>query len=149
MGIMWKYLTLYIFNYYILMSYPKHKPTFLDERTPWARDDLYAGNFDANGKMTNWEGIEAARKRQGKSTMSPEQVVKQILTRLYERLRVANWSTDHRDPYTGNQVRVDPKITKNLIWQLVQVTRWIKSDELRYAVGRQVSEIRQGFKNAQ
>ncbi len=129
------------------MSFPKHKPVSLDERTPWARDDLYAGNFDSNGKMENWEGIEAAQKRQKKSTLTPEQIADRILSRLYARLRVADWSTDHRDSTSGKQVHVDPRITKNLIWQLVWVTRWIQSAELRNKIAKQVKEIRTGFKN--
>lgn len=129
------------------MLFPKHKPASLDERTPWARDELYAPNFDTNGRMKNWEGIEAAQKRQGKTNLSPEEVADQILTRLYARLRVADWSMEQRYPNTETQVRVDPKITKNLIWQLVRVTRWIKSAEVRDKIAKQVKEIRTGFKN--
>lgn len=127
------------------MSYPKHKPSLLDDRGRWGRELLYTPNFDASWKRKNWEGIEAAQKRWTRS-QTPEDIAAKILHRLYERLRVANGNTRHIDQETGEQVRVDRKTTKNLIGNLVRVSRQIKSTALREDISAQVVEIREKFR---
>jgi hypothetical protein len=130
------------------MSFPKHKPAILDDRRPGSRDDLYNPHFDLDGTRKNWEGIDEARKRWGSIPKTPEEIAEKILSRLNERLSVANWTTQHIDAHTGIQVRIDPKITKNLIWSALRTVRWIKNDATRASVALRINKIREGFKAA-
>lgn len=126
--------------------YPKHLPSTPTQEQAWAREDIYRRGEQWRIKYLGWEGIDAANARQSKPTKTPEQVIAVTLNRLYERLSVARWTTVHIDQDTRSQVKVDPKITANLLKKLLDTANSTRNPEIIANVAEKVRLLRKEFK---